>query len=238
MTRLLIALSTVSYACNHVAQPRLYRTICFDNTHRVPSHLQLLLRALGQKPQLGGSVREINLKSYGLFYTEGTQVWEEIARVTSLSPNLLNDQAFLGILRSCTSLEELAMSMCRSITSQGLRNVLPFLKHLRKLDVSYCSKIDDDCIRDIPRLCPLIEDLDLWVTSVTRTGMSFLLERAGIWDSDMQAILDEKPPHVRITCYDRDDDISIPGDSDFHESSDDSNLDSDEDDAEDSDGSD
>ncbi|KAI9092915.1 hypothetical protein DFS34DRAFT_667214 [Phlyctochytrium arcticum] len=237
----LVALSTVSHAWYQHVQPLLYHSIWFLDIKRdVPFRLQVLLQTLRQTPKLGGVVREILLKRYWRNHVNSRQAFADLARVISLCPNLtrlhleastaLLDWDLFRILEMCQSLEELAMNGCSSITAQGFRNVLPFLQHLKKLNVADCSGLDDDCIRDIARFCPLIQDLDLCKTSVTPIGVSLLLEGAvklaclnllrSWWmeDSDIEAIINDKPSHVQITHID-----TAPATSHRQEHSDDSN---------------
>ncbi|KAI9094346.1 hypothetical protein DFS34DRAFT_665260 [Phlyctochytrium arcticum] len=121
----------------------------------------------------------------------------------------------LGIVEKCGSLEELSIDRCHAITGKALVKVLPFLQNLRKLDVTELSTVDDDCLRGIAKMCPLLEDLVVRGTSITKSGVSFIMEHAinltslnlsqcyKIKDSELRAILKGKPPHLTIIASDR-----------------------------------
>ncbi|KAI9094308.1 hypothetical protein DFS34DRAFT_628914, partial [Phlyctochytrium arcticum] len=149
----------------------------------------------------------------------------DIASMASLCPNLtkldlgdntrLQDEGLLGILEKCRSLEELSIAGCSKITSEGFVKVLPFLKNLRKLNVSCTLLISDDSLCEIAKMCPLLEDLDLERTEITRTGVSSIIALASnltaldlsecyaIEDLEMIAIMKEKPSHLKITNFER-----------------------------------
>ncbi|KAI9091279.1 hypothetical protein DFS34DRAFT_670255 [Phlyctochytrium arcticum] len=128
--------------------------------------------------------------------------------------SLFSDHNLLGIVEKCGSLEELDLSGCHKITPKGIVKILPFLKNVRKLDVR-ALPINDNCLYDIAKMCPLLEDLDLWGTRVTRTGVSSMMKGATkltplnlsqsriISSSDMEAIKKDKPPHLTITTLGR-----------------------------------
>ncbi|KAI9088830.1 hypothetical protein DFS34DRAFT_268007 [Phlyctochytrium arcticum] len=155
----------------------------------------------------------------------------------------MKDEDLLDMVGKCRSLEELSIASCEQISSQGLGKVLLSLTNLRKLDVAGVYKLDDDCFRDIAKMCPLLEDLDLWSTSVTRTGVSSVMELAPklatlnlsqsskIDDSEMDAIMNAKPPHVKITHYNHHDIYKLDSNSAYSQYSDgDENLFDDDDD--------
>ncbi|KAI9094861.1 hypothetical protein DFS34DRAFT_627477 [Phlyctochytrium arcticum] len=221
-TKALLALSTVSRAWNQVAQPLLYGSIhCFDEKN-LCSKLWQLSRALESNPQLAGLVRELSVYVYGPFrFQEGAEhPFAEIARVAGLCPNLtklyfqpdqqVGYQHLLGILEKCTSIEDLSVSRSFHINGQRLRPMLPFLKNLRKLDIEGISGLDDDCLRDIAKMCPLLEHLDLQRTHITQINVLSVMkfatnlkslnisECAEITPLEREDIMAEKPPHVKI----------------------------------------
>ncbi|KAI9094307.1 hypothetical protein DFS34DRAFT_242711, partial [Phlyctochytrium arcticum] len=173
-------------------------------------------KTLGETPKLRSFIRELKLIRYPSY--------SGIPSFASPCPNLrrlflqscteMREQDLLGIVDKCTSLKELSIAGCRKITSNGLVKILPFLENLRKLNVTGVSNVDNDCLHDIAKMCPLLEDLDLGTTSVTRTGVSSFMQLAtnltslnlskhvGINDSEMEAIMMKKPLHVNITSYD------------------------------------
>ncbi|KAI9094827.1 hypothetical protein DFS34DRAFT_224593 [Phlyctochytrium arcticum] len=151
------ALSTVSHAWNQVAQPLLFRSIDFRTARHSPSQVQLLLKTLGRKTKLASSVRELRLVGTKLDFN---------------SCLTMKDGDLLAIVEKCKSLDDLSIAMCDKITSTGFGKILPYLTNVRKLNIADIAKLDDDYLRDIAKMCPLLENLDVWRTSVTRTGIS------------------------------------------------------------------
>ncbi|KAI9094857.1 hypothetical protein DFS34DRAFT_225778 [Phlyctochytrium arcticum] len=236
--QVLLALSTVSHVWKQVAEPLLYRSLHFWDSEHLPKTLQLLSQLLESKPQLASLVTELRFIKYG----EDEGVDPNVPKLASLCPNLtrlnlsycetLEDQELLNIVRNCKSLEELSIEDCWEITSQGLGLMLPFLKNLRRLNVATVH-LDDDCFRNIAKTCPLLEDLDLSSTDITRAGVSSIMELAtslrslNLWEcskitsSELEAIMNEKPPHVKIPPY-LPYDTKYQHDDDFFEWDDDS----------------
>ncbi|KAI9088831.1 hypothetical protein DFS34DRAFT_268000 [Phlyctochytrium arcticum] len=220
----LLALSTVSHAWNQVTQPLIYRSIAIRDSDRFPRQLEILLHTLESKPRLASLVRELTFELWSSGVVASKDLFAQVARIASLSQNLtrldlgscwsMEDDDLLKIVEKCRSLEELSIATCEKISSGGLRKVLPFLTNLRKLDVAELFRIDDECLRDIVRACPLLEDLDLWKTSVTSTGVLSIVDLAAKLaslnlspsgephDSEMETMRIKKPPHFKITAYD------------------------------------
>ncbi|KAI9094347.1 hypothetical protein DFS34DRAFT_595728 [Phlyctochytrium arcticum] len=207
-------LSSVSLAWHQVTQSMRYRSIAFRASLGFRSQIQLLLRTLKKNPQLGGFVQELKVRGHGSNHPQNhpaynADFYAEMGSLASLCPNvtrldlssfIIEDQDLMGILEN---------SCCLGITSNGFVKVLPFLKNLRKLDVSV-DNLDDKCFCEISQMCPLLEDLSLWFTSVTRTGLSSIMELATNLKSlnlplsyrtrlsEMEAIMKEKPRHLTI----------------------------------------
>ncbi|KAI9094310.1 hypothetical protein DFS34DRAFT_651996 [Phlyctochytrium arcticum] len=212
-----LALSSVSHTWHQLAQPHLYRSITFRDSSRLPSQLQLLSRTVEEKPHLASFIRKLGFTSFH------AKLFAEIASLASLCANLkrldlrwgfrVQDPDLLGILEKCRPLEELRIASCEEITSKGFIKALPFLKNLRKLDLSGVWNLDDDCLCEIAKMCPLLEDLDLRWTAFTPTGLwsimelattltSLNLSRNRINDWEIIAIMEGKPPHLTITVCD------------------------------------
>ncbi|KAI9088856.1 hypothetical protein DFS34DRAFT_698400 [Phlyctochytrium arcticum] len=114
------------------------------------------------------------------------------------------------ILETCRSLDKLALVDCAAISHNSFIKVLP-LQNLRKLDVKDVSGFDDDCLHGIAKMCPLLEDFTFGYTGLTPIGMSSFLDLATnvkslnlsrccrISPSEMEVILNKKPPHLTIT---------------------------------------
>ncbi|KAI9094305.1 hypothetical protein DFS34DRAFT_242653 [Phlyctochytrium arcticum] len=231
-TKTLLALSFISHAWHQVVQSVLYRSIKLWNVNRVRPQLQLLLRTLENKPQLANFVRELKVRGFSQSATTASrisrEVYAEISSFASQCPNLarltlrscmqMGDQDLLGIVEKCTSLEELSIAGCCMISSKGLSMILPFLKNVRKLDLAEVLNLGDDGLCDIPKMCPLLEDLDLWRTRATPPGVSSIMKlspklvslnlskQCGINRLEMRALKNEKPSHLTITVHDLHDD--------------------------------
>ncbi|KAI9094860.1 hypothetical protein DFS34DRAFT_627471 [Phlyctochytrium arcticum] len=220
----LFALCTVSRAWNQVAQPFLFRSLHFHLSKGVSSRNVLLRAVLLQEPRLGRWVQEIKIRSKGSGqYKREADHFRDIAHLVSLCPNLkkldltscweLLDQDLLAIVESCKSLEELSIAICHKITNEGFGKALPLLKGLRKLSVWSVEKLNDTSLVAIAKLCPLLEGLNLRETSVTRAGVSSLMEFATkltsvnlsqcsrIKKSEIAAIKKEKPSQLKIMAY-------------------------------------
>ncbi|KAI9093535.1 hypothetical protein DFS34DRAFT_267716 [Phlyctochytrium arcticum] len=223
VSKTLRALSTVSRAWNQVAQSLLYRSIAIRESDGFVCQLQFLLQTLESKPQLASVVRELTFQVRGTRMLTGKDeyYYSQIARIASCCPNLtrldlgscrsMGDNELLSIVQNCRPLHELSISACENVTSGGLGKVLPFLTNLRKLDVAGVLKIDDECLRDIVRTCPLLEDLDMWKTSITPTGVLSIVELTAklaflnvspfgeLNEAEMETIRIQRPPDFKIT---------------------------------------
>ncbi|KAI9088854.1 hypothetical protein DFS34DRAFT_639845 [Phlyctochytrium arcticum] len=210
----LLALSSVSHTWHQIVHSRLYTSIAFWSNRRTPGRLQLLLKTLAENPQLGSSVRHLEL--CWTFQSSNeicTAFYAQIISLTSFCPNLtsldytsllITDEALLGTLENCRSLKGLRIAECCRITSKGILKMLPLLVNLRNLHVPNVLNFDDDCLSGVAKMCPLLEDLDLQCTPVTRTGLSSLMELAtnlkslnlsecyGRLNSKLRAIMEEK----------------------------------------------
>ncbi|KAI9094856.1 hypothetical protein DFS34DRAFT_225779 [Phlyctochytrium arcticum] len=223
---ILFDLATVSHAWNQVAQPLLFRSIGLRL--RALSKVQLLVEILRKKRRLASSVRGLKLLAYSYCVKVNPNLFADVATIASLCPNLtkfewplcstMNDTHLLAIVQPCKSLEELSVSRCGKITSEGLGKVLPFLKNLRKLNVEGVGKFDNDCLcDDIAKMCPLLEYLNLSKTDIKGTGVFVLMELATkltslnlrfcnwIEDPEMAAIMREKPVNLSIEVSDDED---------------------------------
>ncbi|KAI9101834.1 hypothetical protein DFS34DRAFT_591660 [Phlyctochytrium arcticum] len=124
----------------------------FDGPIPPFSPLQLVLQDLEKNPRLASFVQKLSFSdppgSMELGLWGGAAQLARLKRLVSLCPNLKvlevcfhgdnpseSDQDLLDMVEACRSLEELYLQHCHEITSQGLREALPFLKNLRKLSL-------------------------------------------------------------------------------------------------------
>ncbi|KAI4463467.1 hypothetical protein MML48_4g00014156 [Holotrichia oblita] len=93
-------------------------------------------------------------------------VWECLVHRYTKQVNLtfcVVDDELLSILKRCQNLRELYLTQIldNKFTSQGLLEVIPYLKELRMLTLSKCTVVNDDVIISIAEHCPKLTTLDL-----------------------------------------------------------------------------
>ncbi|KAI9088857.1 hypothetical protein DFS34DRAFT_639853 [Phlyctochytrium arcticum] len=219
-------LSVVSRTWHQVVQPLLYCSIPFQDMPLIRPQLQLLLKTLERNQHLASFVRDVKLTSYGRvrslarsdFYAEIARLVHQSSNLTSLevTDSSIEDHELPGILENCTSLVELSLAGCYNITSNGIIKALSLLKNVQRLKLSaVATRLDDNCLCGIVKMCPLLEDLDLWNTSVARSRVSYIMKLATrlrslnlpqgrkITDLEMRDIMNEKPSYLTITACNR-----------------------------------